>query len=389
MLPSHVPLPHLYQLLDCLLRPLASWNWSLTRLDSAALHQAAIRKTGLNDFGDTFYRNGLNVLLDSVERDAGMHAYGRLVFHIMLVNYLSQRLYVVDAQKKQKDAFRTALNPPIIITGLPRSGTTFMHRLLSAHPRLMGIPYWRLFRPFPATRRLDLRKWQAWCELNLLRPVLSGLDVKHTLRAREPEEDLWLMGLTFHSPVFWILAPVAGYMRWFLDVDRTKAYEEYALLLHWFQSLAPSKTLVMKAPDHMPDLDKLLSFVPNAHVVQLHRYSKTCALSLSSLLYSTHRLFTCELHPQRIYDINRMLIEHYQEGNLRARRVSNVRQAIFDIDYEEAIADPVATIRRLSTHPGFEWLGWDEDFLKAVHNDRKLRRKPSHHYSAGKFGVGE
>lgn len=387
MLPSKVPLPHLYRILDGFLRPLASRNWSLTRLDSAALHQAAVRRTGLDDFGDTYYQGGLDALLDSVAQDAAMHAYGRFVFRIMLLNYLSQRLYFEDAQKKKKDSFLCELNPPIIITGLPRSGTTFMHRLLSAHSELMGIPYWQLFRPFPTSCSVDLRKWQAVCELNLLRPALQGLGAKHLLRACEPEEDIWLTGLTFHSPVYWILAPVARYVRWFLDVDRTKAYKEYALLLHWFQSMAPSKTLVMKAPDHMPDLEKLLSILPNARVIQLQRDPETCVLSLSSLLYSTHRLFTHEFKPKRIYEVNRSLISYYLEENSYFYQDRDPQNNITDVDYETFIADPIGVFNHLSALLGMEQGGQKQEYFEVIRKGEKRIKNNPHRYTAEQFGV--
>jgi len=383
MLPSRVALPFLYRALDFGLGQAGRLGVkSLTRLDWGSLHTAAIRSAGLSDFGNPYYEEGLNALLESVRQDAGMHAYGRFVYRILLINYLKQRLLFVDALKRKPAAFQTELNPPIIITGLPRSGTTFMHRLLSGVPGYLGIPYWRLFRPFPLRKGPDLRRTLAWVELNLLRPALPRMDVKHVLRSEEPEEDLWLTGLTFYSPVFWILAPVTGYLCWFLESDRTMAYAEHALLLRWFQAAEPDKTLVMKAPDHMPDLDKLLAAVPNARVIRLQRDHETCALSLSSLLYTSHALMTADLEPQRLLAANQALIAHYLD---RGDPVHSQSLPLMDVAYSTFVSDPLGVTQSIYEFFRVDWTGDVEGAIRKAINGRPSKRQGNHHYKAADY----
>ena len=104
------------------------------RLDEEALCEAAIRSTSLTDFGDPYYREGLLTLLESAEKDANLHFVGRICLHGMIVTYLSNRLLLMEAQKRSPELFHHPLLPPIIILGLPRTGTTFLHRTLALDP---------------------------------------------------------------------------------------------------------------------------------------------------------------------------------------------------------------------------------------------------------------
>jgi hypothetical protein len=350
-------------------------GWPLTDLSFDGLHSAVASTSGLKDFGDTYYQTGLKVLLQSIDQNAAMHTYGRFIMRILLLNYLNQRLHFVETLKKKPASFETTLNPPWVITGLPRSGTTFLHRLLSTAEGVCGVPYWQLFRPFPRTKAPDLRRWVAWLELNILRPLYPDMDVKHLLRADVPEEDIWLMGLTFHSPVFWILAPVSGYMQWLCQADRRQAYHDYGLLLRWYQAAQPEKTLVMKAPDHLLDLDLLLEAVPNARVIQLNRDPATCALSLSSLLYSAHGLFTENRRPGRLHQVNQELVAAYLRKSQRARTNQTLNQSIVDLDYATFVQNPVGTVGEIT------------GLQVSSYQDQRSKHK-KHHYKPEDFGTG-
>jgi hypothetical protein len=109
-------------------------------LDEEALVQAAVKETGLTKFGDLYHREGLLRLLESVENDAALHFVGRLAYREIIVNSLANRLMLAEARKRTLDVFRRPLIPPIIVLGLHRSGTTFLHRMLALDPMHRGIP---------------------------------------------------------------------------------------------------------------------------------------------------------------------------------------------------------------------------------------------------------
>lgn len=182
MLPSHRTLPFPYHLFDLAGRQAEQLGLRVGGLHAEKYYEDAQRITRLDDFGSPYFQTGLEKLLDSLEQDAHLRFYGRLVMRFMLSNYLTQRLLFVDAQKQRPEEFKPLKQPPIMVTGLHRSGTTFLHRLLALDPANAGVPFWRMYRPFQLQEQLDLRKVKAWTELNIIKPIFPDLQYKHSIR---------------------------------------------------------------------------------------------------------------------------------------------------------------------------------------------------------------
>ena len=389
MLSSHRHLPLLYHLFDQAGRQAERIGLRVGDLHLDTLVNDAQRQTGLEDFGHTYFRAGLEKLLDSLTEDAHLRFYGRLVMRFVLTNYLTQRLLFVDVQKHRLEKLKPLQQPPIVVTGLHRSGTTFLHRLLALDPVNAGVPFWRLYRPFRPPGPFDLRKVKAWVELCLLKPIFPGIQQKHCIRPFVPEESCWMMGLSFHSIVFWILAPVYTYLEWLQAQDMSEVYREYGVLLQALQSTAPGQRLALKAPDHMPHLDQLLAAIPNARIIQLHRDPAACALSLSSLFYSTHIALSERVDPRRLAEANLAMMADFIKANRRARQDPAVDQMVVDIDYEDLVSDPQQTVQEIYDHFG---LVFSEAFAARLSGfikrlDKRGRR--DHHYSSEQFGLSE
>ena len=389
MLPSRRSLPLPYHLFDLAGRQVESLGLQVGDLRLETLLKDAQQRTGLADFGPPYFLAGLEKLLESLGQDAHLRFYGRLVMRFMLTNYLSQRLMFVDAQKNKPELFSSLKQPPIIITGLHRSGTTFLHRLLALDPAIDGVPFWRLYRPFRPPGHMDLRKIQAWTELSILKPIFPGIQFKHCIRPFAPEESCWMLGMTFHSMVFWIMSPVTSYLHWLWQQDLHEAYEEYALLLQALQSATPAQRLVVKAPDHMPHLDLLLDAVPGAHIVQLHRDPTTCVLSLSSLFYATHIALSDRLDLTQMAQANQAMTAEFLRANRSVRMNPDVNQKVLDINYEDLAHNPLKTLQGIYDHCG--WV-FSEDLAARTSqflNCLKGRDPQAHRYSGVQFGLSE
>ena len=386
MLPSYAPMPLRYRILGSLGSQAEKFGIPLTRMDAQTLHDAAERETGLSDFGDLYYREGLEVLLRSIEKDADLHFFGRFGTRMVILTYLSQRLLFVEAQKRTPEIFRAEIMSPFIIVGLPRSGTTILHRMLSADPDNAGIPMWRLYRPFPPIGKKDNRQAMTRWELQFRRPVFPEMDSKHVVREDREEECIWMMGLTFHAITFWVVAPVSSYAEWLFTQGQKKYYEEYSLLLKIQQQATPGRRLVLKAPDHTPNLDTLLSVVPNARVIHLHRDPTTCLTSANSMFYSAHRAVTHDINPQRIAEINQKMYTHYLVGGQRARSVPGVNNAVLDVQYEDLIKDPMRMVKDIYAHFGVPWTDKCEENLRTFLSQHPKDKHGAHHYVPEQFG---
>lgn len=386
MLPSYVPMPLRYRILDSLGSQAEKLGLSIARMDLQTLHQAAEHETGLTDFGDMYYRAGMDVLLQSIARDANLHFFGRFGTRMVIHTYLSQRLLFVEAQKRMPEIFQSEIVAPFIIIGLPRSGTTVLHRMLSADPGNAGIPMWRLYRPFPLIDKKDNRQAMTRWELQFRRPIFPEMDSKHVIREDREEECIWMMGLTFHSISFWVVAPVSTYAEWLFTQDQKKYYKEYSLLLKAQQRATPGRRLVLKAPDHTPNLGTLLSVVPNARVIHLHRDPTTCLTSANSMFYSAHRAVTHDINPRRIGEINKRMYTHYLVGGRTSRSDPTVNNAVLDVQYEHLVKDPMQTFKDIYTHFRVPWTGQYEQRLESFISQHPKDRHGAHSYTPEQFG---
>ena len=118
-------------------------------LDTTVLHEKACRETGLADFGPDDYRERLEVYVAALREIRDMHAPGIVNFHSQLLQCLKNRLLLTDLVKKHPEIHDIELLPPVVIAGLPRTGTTHLHNLLAAAPTFRTLPYWESVEPFP------------------------------------------------------------------------------------------------------------------------------------------------------------------------------------------------------------------------------------------------
>ena len=387
ILKSRSSLPFRFRLLNLAGRSLGAAHLSIGRFDEEAVHRAAMKQTGLTDFGDPYYREGLSSLLRSAENDAELHFVGRLAYREIIVSSLANRLLLTQARKRAPEVFQRPLIPPIIVLGLPRSGTTFLHRMLALDSTHRGVPLWELVRPLPdggSPGGPDRRREIVQQRLESRQKLAPDVDRKHYTRADTPEECIWLLAATFVSPIFWVLAPVYGYLEWYKSQDRLKAYREYRLLLQVLQAVDPTRRLALKAPAHTGALDVLLKTIPDALFIQTHRNPVEASNSLNSLFYSLHSAVTEGVDAPRMAEALLSLQEHEIALNLAARDAHP--GAVFDVYYDRLVADPVGTVRGVYEHFGLVWSqSYEEQLLTYLRENPKGKYGP-HPYASVDFG---
>src|SRR6056297_105014 len=273
MLPDHQPLPKLARFINYSGELLLSEKTDpiLHRSDNE-LMQNVVNRLSLKDFGKPYFREGLKLLLASINQDTNLTFLGKILLRTAIDRNLENRLKFVDLIKSQPEVLSTQLNRPIIILGLPRSGTSFLHRLLAEDVSNRGLYLWELTHPIPSKGKEDHRKKISKIEYSVFRRVSINMDPIHVIRNNVYEECIWLLASTFQSSAFWAMAPVYSYMQWCLDTDRLKSYEEYLQFLKIFQAQTPDKRLLLKAPAHNGALTELRQILPNAIIVQTHRH---------------------------------------------------------------------------------------------------------------------
>lgn len=207
MLDSRPPLPLRFRLWNKVAHYLRADRLRFASLAEKHLHRAAMKETGLTDFGDPYYREGLLTLIESAGKDANLHVLGRAIMHGTIVVFLSNRLLLAEARRQTPEVFQRPVIPPIIIVGLPRSGTTLLHRMLALDPAHRGAPSWELACPLPSGTP-DRRRELAYKGDRFMQQLHPGRDRIHYSRIDVPRmAEMWISlmekqaatGLTFRG----------------------------------------------------------------------------------------------------------------------------------------------------------------------------------------------
>ncbi len=357
------------------------------RLEVDPLLETAAKKTGLTDFGDPGFLDGLQVLLGSAEQEARLHFIGRLSIRQTVIEGLVNRLLLTEAQKQTPELFARPLIPPLIILGLPRSGTTFLHRLLAEDPAHHAPRQWELSSPLPFPGRPDNRRKKAERSVKARKLLTNDLEQKHFIAVDSPEEDLFTLAATFEAWYFWMVAPVYGYLEWYLTQSHRRKYREYRAWLQVLQAAHPGRRLVLKAPEHTGALSMLLRAVPEARLVQLHRDPVAVFASFSSLGQTTQALSTNAFDRKRVAAANLRLLAEEARRNLAGRDANP--DTVLDIQYDDLISDPKNTVRRVYEHYKLSFTGACQENMERYIKENPQDKHGVHRYSTKNFGFDD
>jgi hypothetical protein len=357
------------------------------------LHASAIKACGLDDFGsdDDDYREALGVLLDSYQRDADLTELGSKMQRFFVRNALVARLVSEAAFNQYPEHVDVPIERPIFVTGLPRTGTTVIHRLLTADPRHQGLELWLAEFPQPRPPR------ETWSQ----NPVFQQLDAQfskahaenpdytglHYMTADEVEECWQLLRQSLHSVSYETLAHIPTYAQWLAGRDWTKSYARHRKNLQLIGSNDPEKRWVLKNPSHLFALDALFATYPDALVVQCHRPAETIMASMCSLAQHTtegwSNSFTGEV-------IGRDAMETWSRG-LRlfdAERAKHDPAQFYDLDYFEFVKDPIAAVEGVYRQFGIDFTDDARAAVEHSHAEsKKGPRAPKHTYSLADYGL--
>ena len=305
---------------------------------------AARKATGLDDFGDPSYRVGLRVLLRSLRREMKLTVIGRMMLKRSIQVALEQRLLLQHLRKTEPGIFTKPVLPPVIITGMPRSGTTFLHRLLAVDPAMRAPTLAELVElvETKSTLRRKIEDQRLKAELATMRLFNRELDAKHFTRNDEPEECMFALALSFRTMLPWTLAPAHSYLAWYRTCDRRQKYREYRDILALLQRRDPRRRLLLKAPDHLGGIAELLSAVPEALILVCRRDPVTALTSFNSLIDGLHQVTAKRTDRAKLGQSNLAFYASETERYLSA--YATWRGHILEVDYEALTRQPLSVV---------------------------------------------
>ncbi len=322
-----------------------------------ALEEAARRQTGLSDFGADDFRQRLRVQLRSVEEDTELNALGRLGVWSNMVRYLANRLRFEDLIRRHPGILEAPIERPIIVVGMPRSGTTHLLNLLAADARQRSLPYWESMEPVPVPHEGPgrdgrdprwLRCQRSYEQMVAQMPLIPAM---HDMPPEHIHEEIELMELDFATYLLeWLCRPP----RWrdhYQSLDTRPHYAYLKKVLQALSWLRGPRRWVLKSPQHLEQLVPLFETFPDATVAITHRDPVSVIRSAITMLAYGDRMRRTRIDPAGLaaYWIDR--VERLLGACVRDRDTLPAAQSI-DVLFHEFMADDVATVARIYAQAG-------------------------------------
>ncbi len=372
----------------------AALGWiglDLPSLDPDAIARAACRQTGLDDFGDPGWREGLEVLCLALELEGNLSTFGRIAMRGLITSALETRLRLIDWAARHPEVREERIARPWVVIGLPRTGTTLLSLLLGLDPEVRPLLHWESANPVPppdlATHADDPRIAAAAKQVTQVEGLNPAIRAMHPMGATLATECVGFLFLDLRSLLIETQAHIPSYGRWLEKTDMHGAYALHRLALQVLQSRIPTPAWSLKTPNHLWCLDTLLEFYPDARIVWTHRDPARVVPSVASLNTSLQRLNVRANDPVAIgSDWNDKLHLAVTRGiEFDGRQKSG--DWCHHLQYADLMADPIAAVRALYAHFGAEVSPLHARRMEVWMRDRHQEVHGRHVYDPADFGL--
>ena len=330
-----------------------------TELSVAAVCAAAIDRTGLDDFGPDDFRDRLDLQLAEMDDDPERTGLGRLIFFDDCVRAASNRLLLHDLLTRHPEIRDVPIERPVIVVGLPRSGTTNLVNLLAADTRFRSLPLWESYEPVPNPREPDsvdgvdprwTRAQRMWESMQSGAPFIAAM---HPMEPDHVHEENELMAPDFSNYNLEWIARAPKWRDHYLAQDQTPHYAYMKQVLQVLQWYRPRDRWVLKSPQHLEQLGPLLTTFPDATVVVTHRDPVAVVQSTATMLTYGARTAYRQTRPEWYRDYWTDRVGRLLDASLRDRHLLPAHRTV-DVFFHEYMADELGTVRRVYDAAGIE-----------------------------------
>lgn len=325
------------------------------QLTPEALLQAATARTGLDNWGDNAFRERLDVLCASMVEDADLSDVGRAMAFEQLTGHLVNRLRLEDLIAANPEIESVEIERPIIICGLPRTGTTHLHNLIAADPALRYLPYWESMEPVATPGEPDPQARRDRCSvgLDLINTSMPEFKRMHDMTVDHAHEEIQLLGNDISGMLFECSYYLPTFAQHYKTHDQSASYAYMRRTLQALQWLRGGTRWVLKSPQHLEQFSALYATFPDATFVVTHRDPVEVTRSMATMICYAARMSCDRPDPVTIskYWLDRA--EDLLVGCLRDRDVLPAAQSV-DVRFEDFMADEdgtVAAIYELAGQP--------------------------------------
>lgn len=316
------------------------------------LMAAAAEATGLDDFGPGDFVERLDVLCWALREEARLDPAGIFAQSVLLTGLLRNRLLVEDRVRRNPEILGLEVAAPIVICGLPRTGTTHLHNLLAADPALRSLPYWESVEPVlaeheaPGPGGTDPRRERTALALSVVDLAMPEFKRMHEMTVDHVHEEIQLLAIDFSTMLFETIAPMPTWREHYLARDQRPSYAYLKKVLQVLQWSRGGSRWVLKSPQHIEQFPALLDTFPDATFLVTHRDPVSVIVSMVTMLAYSARLghdpvdtaWIGRYWSDRLQQMLRSCVE--ERGSLPAARV-------LDVHFDRFMADDMGMVRRI------------------------------------------
>lgn len=350
------------------------------------LHEAAVRSAGSSDFGDAVYRDGLRVLLRAFDTDVQLTHNGWRTGYALLLAILIGRLHAERGWAEHGEVLTVPIHRPLVITGLPRSGTTALHRLLSMDPQWQGLENWLTEAPMIRPPR------HSWESIAVYRDCVARIEEfhqrvpnyrkAHDLAAEELAECGSLLSQNFVSTTLSVLQ-LPTYSSWLVSQSPTASYLRYANILRLIGAREPHRRWLLKNPCYLAEIETLMEVFPDACIVQTHRDPLKTIPSVCSLLHMSFEELTGP--PARI---GPRQCGYWHDALERTRAAAHrCPSRFFHVDHREFVSEPLRVVASIYDYFGMALSPAALDRMRAWVAASPTSRHGEHRYAIESWGI--
>lgn len=370
-------------------------------LDRDALMHEARELSGLTDFGDEAFAEPLGVLLECLAAEAHFHPAGLADFRHEVVRDLVNRLRFREDCRRHPEILDEDVSDPILVFGMPRTGTTKTQRMMGTDPSLLKTHMWELLNPapFPDASPGDAEDPRIAAAAagggDLFGDSSQDVQAGHKMAVEAIEEDWTLFEHTFND---WYNNCRNGTRGWHefvmsrcapSDADNYRFVRSLFQYLQWQQGGRGGRRWLMKGCGHLAYMDELLETFPRATLVHCHRDPAVAVPSLAKLLFHVWQLRLTDVDPHHVgrlvFNWTRTSMDRY----LAARDRLGLDDRVFDVPYEEIRNAPMPVFREIYRRAGHELTPEAEAGMARWEADNEQGRYGRHEYTLEEFGLTE
>ena len=376
---------------------LGQQRYRAQRLELNADHliDEAQRVAGLNDFGPFEFATALRKLLDCFAKDMPLSEQGMMMLKADIVRLLVNRLRMQNDIKAHPEILQEDVSDPFIIIGLPRSGTTKLHKMLSVPRTVQKTLFWRMQNPapFPGAKPGELDpRIAAMANSGLLTDDNPDMNAAHRIAVEEVEEEGLVYQMSFKDYTWSQLLDSPEYFDWIMSESNAEGYRLAKTVfqyLQWQDGGKRGRPWVFKSVPHFAYVDTLLESFPNATLIQPHRDPHKCIPSFAKFTAALVEIYADSLDKHRHGAETLRTWSVAMERYLAVRERLKLDERILDVDYETVRHDPMSIIREAYAGSPFVLTGEADRQMLAWHRENAQGKHGRHDYSLQEFGLSE